>query len=149
MSAQAVKIDNAVDFETERFQAIDDRNDVASIWAEQLMTQLDDARTLLVCGSGVNEFADQLGDRLRIQKQPMNERPIPFVDREAGRDTRDEIGGVFCICDTPPAAAHTIEMAKNLRAVLDRSFHDAPVILGVVDAGGATILLETDLPPPN
>lgn len=120
-------------------------SDPASVWANQLLRAVGDADSVLLCGESraARAVARRLEGRVRVLSPAEDERAIAFVDREAGKDAQDRIGGVLYVGESlsRPAAA---TLSRDLRAVMDRCFHDANVFVGLVD-GDAAVLSEQEL----
>ena len=104
------------------------------MWARDVIAavegELADSRTLLICGAAedVHAVAAGLPKGLSVTTQRDDEAAIAFIDRSAGADCDDQISGVLCLDRGLDRQAAT-EISANLRAVMDRCFHDAPVIV--------------------
>ena len=92
------------------------------------------ARLVLLCGDAAE--IDAVADRLPRASTPApQESVLAFVDRSAGNDVDDEIDAVVFL-DRSKDAAAAAEMLRNLRAVMDRSFHNAPIVVATSAPGG-------------
>ena len=100
--------------------------DVATLLAQDTSVPL----RVLVCGSAeeVQAAGSELFGELSFTSQQADERPIAFIDREAGADVDDLIGAVVYLDQALDLSASQ-KMSADLRAVLDRCFHDAPVFV--------------------
>ncbi|MBX2855480.1 MAG: hypothetical protein KTR21_10850 [Rhodobacteraceae bacterium] len=85
---------------------------------------------MLVCGvpEEVEAVASGLAESYSVMVQDDYESPVAFADRTAGDDCDDQIGAVVFLNRSLDQHGALLASA-NLRAVLDRCFHDAPVIV--------------------
>lgn len=123
-------------------------SDFAVEIAAQYRLRAPQADPVLICGSPAEAaaLARALSETGECWTPAKGERTFGFVDRCLGADADDAVQAVLYV-DRSLARDAAEEVACNLRALIDRNFHDAQLVLalGVAQATGPGDASEADL----
>lgn len=99
----------------------------SDMWAGLLRTHSAGARRILVCGEGevVDHWIASAPEGVTVDHVG-TDRLVATLDLLLGLDRFGEIGAVLIACDGD--ADTTAETLRDVRAVIDRSFHDATLL---------------------